>query len=130
MKNHTKLEKSCNCHEPKKRIGFSKFRISRFGNHFVNHLVCRNPNSRKQTMDAVTFIGFIAIFFPNLEPAKRLSAAISNMQGGIPAVQRVLEVFRLRFKGRRNCQSYFYQNLNHQIEFKIFFSITTKTIKF
>jgi subfamily B ATP-binding cassette protein MsbA len=43
-------------------------------------------------MDAVTFIGFIAIFFQILEPAKRLSAAISNMQGGIPAVQRVLEV--------------------------------------
>ena len=72
----------------------------------------------KQTMDAVTFIGFIAIFFQILEPAKRLSAAISNMQGGIPAVQRVLEVLDYDLKVEEIANPISIKNLNHQIEFK------------
>ena len=72
----------------------------------------------KQTMDAVTFIGFIAIFFQILEPAKRLSAAISNMQGGIPAVQRVLEVLDYDLKVEEITNPISIKNLNHQIEFK------------
>ena len=72
----------------------------------------------KQTMDAVTFIGFIAIFFQILEPAERLSAAISNMQGGIPAVQRVLEVLDYDLKVEEIAHPISIKNLNNQIEFK------------
>ena len=72
----------------------------------------------KQTMDAVTFIGFIAIFFQILEPAKRLSAAISNMQGGIPAVQRVLEVLDYDLKVEEIDNPIEISTLNDRIEFK------------
>lgn len=72
----------------------------------------------ERNMSAVTFIGFIAIFFQVLEPAKKLSSAISNIQGGIPALQRVLEIldYDLKVEEIRNPVSI--STLNHQIEFK------------
>lgn len=72
----------------------------------------------KHSMSAVTFIGFIAIFFQILDPAKRLSAAISNIQGGIPAVQRVLEVLDYDLKVEEIENPIPITTLNHQIEFK------------
>ncbi len=72
----------------------------------------------KHSMSAVTFIGFIAIFFQILDPAKRLSAAISNIQGGIPAVQRVLEVLDYDLKVEEIEKPIPITTLNHQIEFK------------
>ncbi len=72
----------------------------------------------KHSMSAVTFIGFIAIFFQILEPAKRLSAAISNIQGGIPAVQRVLEVLDYDLKVEEIENPISISTLAHQIEFK------------
>lgn len=72
----------------------------------------------KHAMSAVTFIGFIAIFFQILEPAKRLSAAISNIQGGVPAVQRVLEVLDYDLKVEEIENPISIATLQHQIEFK------------
>lgn len=72
----------------------------------------------KHTMDAVIFIGFIAIFFQILEPAKRLSAAISNIQGGIPAVQRVLEVLDYDLKVEEIENPIAISTLNDKIEFR------------
>lgn len=72
----------------------------------------------KQSMSAVTFIGFIAIFFQILEPAKKLSAAVSNIQGGIPALQRVLEVLDYDLKVEEIENPIGISTLNHQIEFK------------
>ena len=69
-------------------------------------------------MSAVTFIGFIAIFFQILEPAKRLSASISNIQGGIPAVQRVLEILDYDLKVEEIENPISISTLHHQIEFK------------
>ena len=72
----------------------------------------------KHTMDAVTFIGFIAIFFQILEPAKRLSSAISNIQGGIPAVERVLEVLDYDLKVEEIENPIEISTLNDRIEFR------------
>lgn len=72
----------------------------------------------ERSMSAVTFIGFIAIFFQILEPAKRLSASISNIQGGIPAVQRVLEILDYDLKVEEIENPISISTLHHQIEFK------------
>lgn len=46
----------------------------------------------EQTMEPETFLVFIAIFFQILDPAKKLSSAISNIQGGMASLDRVSEV--------------------------------------
>ena len=45
-----------------------------------------------QTMEPETFLVFIGMFFQILDPAKKLSNAISNIQGGIASLDRVSEV--------------------------------------
>jgi len=42
--------------------------------------------------DPVTFLAFIGVFFQVLDPAKRLSNAISAIQGGMASLKRVSEV--------------------------------------
>ncbi len=42
--------------------------------------------------DPATFLAFIAVFFQILDPAKRLSNAVSNIQGGMASLERVSEV--------------------------------------
>ncbi len=42
--------------------------------------------------DPVTFLAFIGVFFQILDPAKRLSNAISAIQGGMASLDRVSEV--------------------------------------
>lgn len=72
----------------------------------------------KHSMNAVTFIGFIAIFFQILDPAKKLSAAISNIQGGIPALQRVTEVLDYDLKVEEIENPIIINELKDKIEFK------------
>lgn len=72
----------------------------------------------KHSMSAVIFIGFIAIFFQILEPAKKLSAAISNIQGGIPALQRVTEVLDYDLKVEEIENPIVIKELKDNIEFK------------
>ncbi|KIA84967.1 antibiotic ABC transporter ATP-binding protein [Kaistella solincola] len=45
-----------------------------------------------QTMEPETFLVFIGMFFQILEPAKKLSNAVSNIQGGMASLDRVSEV--------------------------------------
>ncbi len=45
-----------------------------------------------RSMEPETFIVFIALFFQILDPAKKLSSAISSIQSGLPALERVSEV--------------------------------------
>ena len=45
-----------------------------------------------QTMEPETFLVFIGMFFQILDPAKKLSNAISNIQGGMASLDRVSEV--------------------------------------
>ncbi len=42
--------------------------------------------------DPVSFIVFIGVFFQILDPAKKLSSAFSNIQGGMASLDRVAEV--------------------------------------
>lgn len=46
----------------------------------------------EKSMDPETFLVFIAIFFQILDPAKKLSNAISSIQGGMASLDRVSEV--------------------------------------
>lgn len=46
----------------------------------------------EQTMEPETFLVFIAMFFQILDPAKKLSSAVSNIQGGLASLERVSEV--------------------------------------
>ena len=43
-------------------------------------------------MQPETFLVFIAIFFQILDPAKKLSSAVSSIQGGMASLERVSEV--------------------------------------
>ncbi len=46
----------------------------------------------EQSMEPETFLVFIGMFFQILDPAKKLSSAISNIQGGMASLDRVAEV--------------------------------------
>lgn len=52
----------------------------------------------EKSMDPETFLVFIAIFFQILDPAKKLSNAISSIQGGLASLDRVSEVLDFDLK--------------------------------
>ncbi len=65
-----------------------------------------------------TFLVFIGLFFQILEPAKKLSSSISNIQGGIPALQRVQEVLDYDLKVEEIENPIAISTLNDKIEFR------------
>ena len=71
-----------------------------------------------QTMEPETFLVFIAMFFQILDPAKKLSSAISNIQGGMASLDRVSEVLDYDLKIDEIENPVPISTLNNQIEFK------------
>ncbi|MDO5616054.1 MAG: ABC transporter ATP-binding protein [Cruoricaptor ignavus] len=72
----------------------------------------------EKTMDPETFLVFIAMFFQILDPAKKLSSAVSNIQGGMASLERVSEVLDYDLKVEEATNPIAISSLNNQIEFK------------
>jgi subfamily B ATP-binding cassette protein MsbA len=72
----------------------------------------------EQTMEPETFLVFIAMFFQILDPAKKLSSAISNIQGGMASLDRVSEVLDYDLKIDEIENPVRISTLKNQIEFK------------
>lgn len=68
--------------------------------------------------DATDFLGFIGLFFQMLDPAKRLSSAISSVQGGMASLERVYEVLDYDLKVEEIENPKAISSLNEKIEFK------------
>jgi len=68
--------------------------------------------------DPLTFLGFIGLFFQILNPAKQLSAAISNIQGGMASLDRVGEVLDYDLKVQEVENPTPIKDLNQSIDFK------------
>jgi subfamily B ATP-binding cassette protein MsbA len=70
------------------------------------------------TMEPETFLVFIAMFFQILDPAKKLSSAVSSIQGGMASLERVSEVLDYDLKVEEIANPVAIQDLTKQIEFK------------
>ena len=68
--------------------------------------------------DPGTFLVFIAVFFQLLDPAKRLSNAISAIQGGMASLERVSEVLDYDLRVEEIANPIQISSLNDKIEFK------------
>lgn len=68
--------------------------------------------------DPATFLAFIAVFFQVLDPAKRLSNAISAIQGGMASLERVSEVLDYDLKVEEIPNPTPISELKDKIEFK------------
>ena len=68
--------------------------------------------------DPVTFLVFIGVFFQILDPAKKLSSAFSNIQGGMASLDRVAEVLDYDLKIDEIANPLPISTLKNQIEFK------------
>lgn len=68
--------------------------------------------------DPSTFLVFIGVFFQLLEPAKKLSNAVSNIQGGMASLERVSEVLDYDLRVEEIANPIEINNLNDKIEFK------------
>ena len=68
--------------------------------------------------DPATFLAFITVFFQVLDPAKRLSNAISAIQGGMASLERVSEVLDYDLKVEEIPNPTPISELKDKIEFK------------
>lgn len=71
-----------------------------------------------QTMKPQAFLVFIGMFFQILDPAKKLSSAISSIQGGMASLERVAEVLDYDLKVEEIAEPVSISTLSKQIEFK------------
>jgi len=68
--------------------------------------------------DPATFLAFIGVFFQVLDPAKRLSNAISAIQGGMASLERVSEVLDYDLKVEEVPNPMPISEIKDKIEFK------------
>ncbi|KFC23500.1 ABC transporter ATP-binding protein [Epilithonimonas lactis] len=68
--------------------------------------------------DPATFLAFIGVFFQVLDPAKRLSNAISAIQGGMASLERVSEVLDYDLKVEEIANPTPISEIKDKIEFK------------
>jgi len=68
--------------------------------------------------DPATFLAFIGVFFQVLDPAKRLSNAISAIQGGMASLERVSEVLDYDLKVEEVANPTPISEIKDKIEFK------------
>lgn len=68
--------------------------------------------------DPVTFLAFIGLFYQVLDPAKKLSGAISNIQGGMASLERVSEVLDYDLKVEEIEHPVSIQQLEDKISFR------------
>lgn len=72
----------------------------------------------EKSMDPETFLVFIGMFFQILDPAKKLSSAISNIQGGMASLDRVSEVLDYDLKVEEIANPITITGIQNKIEFK------------
>ncbi|TXF76106.1 ABC transporter ATP-binding protein [Chryseobacterium sp.] len=72
----------------------------------------------EQSMEPETFLVFIAMFFQILDPAKKLSNAVSSIQGGMASLERVSEVLDYDLKVEEIENPVEITDLKDKIEFK------------
>ena len=72
----------------------------------------------KQSMEPETFLVFIGMFYQILEPAKKLSSAVSSIQGGVASLERVSEVLDYDLKIEEPQNPVYISDLKEKIEFK------------
>lgn len=68
--------------------------------------------------DPATFLAFIGVFFQVLDPAKRLSNAVSAIQGGMASLERVSEVLDYDLKVEEVANPTPISELKDKIEFR------------
>jgi len=68
--------------------------------------------------DPATFLAFIGVFFQVLDPAKRLSNAVSAIQGGMASLERVSEVLDYDLKVEEVANPTPISEMNDKIEFR------------
>ena len=68
--------------------------------------------------DPVTFLAFIGVFYQILDPAKRLSGAVSAIQSGMASLERVSEVLDYDLKVEEILNPTSISGLSDKIEFK------------
>ncbi|MBS1570847.1 MAG: ABC transporter ATP-binding protein [Bacteroidetes bacterium] len=73
---------------------------------------------QEHTMQPETFLVFIAIFFQILDPAKKLSSAVSSIQGGMASLERVSEVLDYDLRVEEIENPIAISSLKNKIEFK------------
>lgn len=72
----------------------------------------------ENSMEPETFLVFIAMFFQILEPAKKLSNAVSSIQGGMASLERVSEVLDYDLKVEEIENPVAINDLKDKIEFR------------
>lgn len=73
---------------------------------------------QEHTMQPETFLVFIGMFFQILNPAKQLSNAVSNIQGGMASLDRVSEVLDYDLRVEEIANPVVITELKDKIEFK------------
>lgn len=73
---------------------------------------------QEHTMQPETLLVFIGMFFQILDPAKKLSNAVSSIQGGMASLERVYEVLDYDLKVEEIANPISISTLKDKIEFK------------
>lgn len=69
-------------------------------------------------LEGSAFIGYLALFYNIINPAKSISLAFSNMQKGSAAIGRIEEVLKTPITVDDNANGKLLQSFNNKIEFK------------
>lgn len=72
----------------------------------------------EKAMDPETFLVFIGMFFQILDPAKKFSSALSNIQTGLPSLNRISEVLDYDLRVEEVANPISISELNQSIEFR------------
>lgn len=73
---------------------------------------------REQLLEASVFLGFIAIFYTIINPAKTLSTSFSNLRKGGAAIGRIEEILQTRITVDDNPQGKQLKHFTDKIEFR------------
>ncbi len=71
-----------------------------------------------QHMNGAVFLGYMAMFFGIIDPAKSISGAFSNLQRGTAAIERIKEVLNAPITVNENPKGKIITSFNESIEFK------------
>ncbi len=73
---------------------------------------------REQLLEASVFLGFIAIFYTIINPAKSLSTSFSNLRKGGAAIGRIEEILQTKITVEDNPQGIQLKKFTDKIEFR------------
>lgn len=74
--------------------------------------------SGKLPLEGSVFLGYLALFYNIINPAKSLSTSFSNMQKGSAAINRIEEVLKATITVDENINGKKIQHFSHSIQFK------------